>query len=419
MSLVSRLTSGLKTRAGEPRGTGSMFSDAGLLRSLSSAGRTVTTSNAIGISAYWAAIWLIADQGSSLPLRIFERRGNELEPATGGAVIPQWVSQPNPECSPTDVWSVVLAHMEGWGNAFLGKQISLGRVVALWPIHPDRVTVRRERGQKVFDVLEDDGGIYKYTSAEIVHIKGRSLDGFIGVSPIHVHRNTLGVALALDDFAGDTFRNRAIPPGILSVKGRITDPNTKDEMREEWHSRYGRGGATLDRDGEPRDRRIAILDEDARFEALSIPLVDAQFIEQRNYSVQDVARIVGVAPEDIGGESGGGMDYTNVQARRADLLQFRLWPRLKRIEGALLGDAALFPRAALLEPHFDDTAFLRGDPREQYETLHIATGGKPILTQDEARGMVGKGALGGTAAELDFKSAPATLPAKNTPTKEA
>lgn len=404
MSFVSRVTSGLRTRAGEPRGTGALMAEGQILRALSSAGRTVTTSSALGISAYWAAIWLIADQGSSLPLRLFERRGDELEPADPAAS-PRWVRQPNPECSPIDVWSVVLAHMEGWGNAYLGKEKVLGRVVALWPISPDRCTVRRERGQKVFDVLEDDGSFHTYTTADVVHIKGRSLDGFIGVSPIQVHRNALGVALALDDFAGDTFRNRAIPPGILKVKGRITDPQVKDEMREEWHSRYGYRP-------KQRNKMIAILDDEATFQPISIPLIDAQFIEQRNYSVQDIARIVGVAPEDIGGESGGGMDYTNVQARRADLLQFRLWPRLNRIEGALLGDPDLFPRTVNLEPHFDDTGFLRGDPREQYETLRVATGNKPILTQDEARRMVGKGALGGTAAELDHKPVPvaATLP---------
>ncbi len=409
MSFISRVTGGLRTRAGEPRATGSMLTDSMILRSLSSAGRTVTTANATGISAVWACVWLIADQGGSLPLRIFERRGDELEP-TDAAAAGRWVRHPNPECSPIDLWTVVLCHLELWGNAFLGKERVLGRVVHLWPIPPERITPRRERGRKVFDVIEDDGSMHTYTTADIVHIKHRSLDGFMGASPIHVHRNTLGVALALDDFGGDTMRNRAVPAGVLSVKGRITDPKIKTEMRGEWEGRFGRRG---------KRGQIAILDDEAKFTAVSMPLIDAQYIEQREHSVQDIARIFGVSPEDIGGDSGGSMTYSNVQARRADLLQFVLWSRLKRIEGALLGDADLFkPTGRPLEPHFDDTDFLRGDPREQYETLRVATGNKPVLTQDEARRMVGKGARGGTADVLDHKSATGNV-AGGQPNQEA
>ncbi len=398
MSFVSRVTDGWRTRAGEPRVTGSMLTEGMLLRT-SAAGRTVTTQAALGLTSVWAAIWLIADQGGGLPLRIFVRKGAELEPADDGAT-PGWVRQPNPEMSSIDLWTVVLAHIESWGNAYLGKERVLGRVVHLWPISPERVTVRRVNGEKVFDVVEDDGSVHTYTTSDIVHIKGRSLDGFMGASPISMHRNTLGIALALDDFAGDTMKNRAVPLGVLSVKGRITDTAVKDEMRGEWEDRYGRRG---------KRGQIAILDDEAKFTAVSMPLIDAQFIEQRNFSVQDIARIFGVSPEDIGGDSGGSMTYSNVQARRADFLQFRLWSRLKRVEGALLGDRDLFSRTTALEPHFDDTDFMRGDPREQYETLRVATGNKPILTQDEARRMVGKGALGGSASELDHKSAPGNV----------
>lgn len=397
MSFISRATAGLSTRAGEPRGTGSLRAGANVLRSLSAAGRRVTPENAMGLSAVWASIWLIADQGGGLPLRMYTGPEDALAPANPN-VVPRWVAAPNPECSPIDVWTVAICHMEGWGNAYIGKQKELGRVVHLWNIEPWRVAVRRDRGVKVFDVIEDDGSFHTYTSDEIIHIKGRSLDGFTGASPIQVHANTLGIALALDDFAGDTFRNRAIPPGILSVKGVIKDDTIKDDMRDEWHNRYGYRPAK-------RDKTIAILDNETKFQALSIPLVDAQFIEQRNYTIQDIARIYGVSPEDIGGESGGSMTYSNVQARRADLLQFVLWSRLSRVQGALKLHNDL---CGQLVPRFDDTAFVRGDPREQFETLRAATGGKPILTQDEARHSVGRRPLGGKAAELDFKSTSTT-----------
>lgn len=413
MSFVGQVAA-LRTRAGEPRGNGLTVGSglSGLMSSLSSAGRTVTADNAIGLSAVWACVWLLGEQGASIPLRDYVHQGDgELQPAPGG-VSARWLSQPNPECSPMDLWSTAIVHMELWGEAFIGKEKALGRVVNKWLIHPSRVAVRREKGQKLFDVIEDDGSSHTYTTADILHIKGRSLDGLRGASTIHIHRNSLGVALALDDMAGDTFRDRGIPPGILTVKKRIDDPKVKDEMRDEWDARYGV------RHGRGK-RKIAILDEDARFEAIAMPLDDAQFIEQRRYSDQDIARIFGLAPEDIGSSSGSSMDYTSVQQRRADLLQLRLWPRLNRIVGALRGDPDLYPPARGIVPNFDDTGFVRGDPKEQFETLRVATGNKPILTQDEARGMVGKKALGGTAGELDHKSTPTGNVAGGPATKEA
>lgn len=407
MSITSRLFGGLRTRAGEPRGSYNLalggFGERALFGHTLTPGRQPTYENVTGLAAVWAAVWLIADQGGSLPLNVYLNRGGELQPKPDS-----WQSrllrQPNPEMSGMQFFSTVLALMELWGNAYIGKEKVLGRVVRLWIIRPDRCTPRRDRGVKVFDVAEDDGSIHTYTTAEVIHIAGRSLDGLAGASPIHIHRSTLGVALALDDFGADTFKNRAVPLGVLSVKGRITDPKVKDEMRAEWKDRLGRRG---------QRGNIAILDEEAKFDQVSMPLVDAQYVEQRNLSVRDIARIFGVSPEDIGGDSGGSMTYSNVQARRADLLQFVLWSRLKRVEGALFGDLDLFSNIGGLEPHFDDTAFLRGDPMEQFKTLQIATGNRPILTQDEARARVGAGPLGGSAGEL------ATDPATTTPKENA
>lgn len=379
-------------RAGEPRGTTSLSVER--LLTGSQAGVPVSVDSALTLSSVWAAVWLIAEQGGSLPINVLDREGNR----KAGAWQQRLMRSPNPESSGVDVWTAVLAHLDLWGNAYLGKEKLGGRVVSLWPIPPENVTVERVRGRKIFRVVEDDGVARDYTAADVIHIRHRSLDGFIGVSTIHQHRNTIGVGLALDKFGGSTFSNRAVPLGVLSIKGRLTRKESRDNLREEWEDRFRGSG---------RQNRIAILDEDAHFEPISMPLADAQFVEQRKLSVQDVARIFGVPAEWIGGESGGSMTYSNVASRRADFLQLTLRSRLKRIEEALFADLDLFSNIGGLEPRFDTGEFLRGDPKTEYETLKVATGGKPVLTQDEARGLVGRSPLGGKAGELDAAPAPA------------
>src|SRR4029450_1264093 len=95
---------------------------------------------------------------------------------------------------------------------------------------------------------------------------------------------------------------------------------------ERWAATYGRPWS---------HRNIAVLGGDAKFQAITIPPEESQFLETTRANVATIARYFGVQPELIGGESGGSLTYANVEQRALDFLQFCLRPWIVRTELAL------------------------------------------------------------------------------------
>lgn len=377
MGIVRRLTTGTQTRAGKP--TADWWFDRGSRLSGSSAGKLVTPEKAAGLPAVWHASTLLAESVAGLPLKVHTRRteGGVLKEVPGSAQA-LLLEDPNPECTPFDLWQQVVYSLELWGNAYIGKAKVGNRIESLWPIEPQYVTPKRVRGRKVFEVLSPDSGrVDTYTQADIIHIKGPSFDGYVGVSPIALHRQTVGLGLALDDFGGRTIGDRAVPLGVLSVKGRITDPAARDNLRREWENRFkGRN-------------RVAILDDGAQFQSVSMPLADAQYIEQRKMNGADVARIFRMAPEMIGYDTGGSLTYKTIESQGIAFVRYTLRARLGRIEQSLKADRDLFPTREGYLPRFDTSELQRGDTFEQYRALTLATGGRAFMTLGEARDRIG------------------------------
>lgn len=393
MSFVDRIVSAPVRAGAPPKKTELWLQDALNLFTSSSSGKHVSVDRALGLAAVWAAVWLRADQLGSLPLLTCERSGGTLKPKDI-TVSPLLASEPNPEMTAMDLWSIVSAHLDLWGNAYLGKEFRRGRLFALWPIEPEKVTPRRVDGVKVYDVIRADGEQVRYGNTEIIHILGPSRVGLVGLSPIHVHRESIGLGIKLAEHSGKLMSEGGVPAGILSIKGRITDATTGDRLRKEWKQKV-------------RGRHdIGVLDEGATFQPISMPLEDAQFVEQRKLSVQDVARIFRIPPEMIAGESGGTLTYSNVEAQSIQFLRYALRPWLVRIEQALARDPDLFPSRTFV-PQFQADELLRGDTLSRYRALRVALGnGVPFITAAEARAMDGS-----LADDPRFDVVPAAKPA--------
>jgi HK97 family phage portal protein len=144
----------------------------------------------------------------------------------------------------------------------------------------------------------------------------------LGLSPIAHARQAVGLGLGAEQYAAKLFGDSAIPSGVLTTDQRI---NRQDALalKEGWRAAHkGR-------------RDIAVLGDGARFQAITIPPEQAQFLETTRANVATIARYFGVQPELIGGESGGSLTYANVEQRALDFLQFCLRPWIVRTELAL------------------------------------------------------------------------------------
>ncbi len=381
MSLVERIAGG--TIAPEPAAAvttttwAEAFTDEARR---ATSGEVVTVERSLGLDSVYAAIRLIAESGGALPLKTYERAtgGGRLE-VPDDPVYELLHDEPNPEMTAVDLWSLVLTHAVSWGNGYLGKRRAGGPVPELWPLLPDRMQVRREGGRKVYTYRREDGRLEEMGAQDVIHVHGVSLDGLVGLSPIGLAREVLGAIIAGQRFSGRFFANAAVPRGVLEVAGELSEPATQ-RLKAQWQK--AQGGRNLG--------SVAVLEGGLTFKPISMPLEDAQFVEQMKLGVQQVARIFGVPPELIGGESGGSLTYSTVESQTLGFLTFCLRPWLVRVEQALRRDQDLFPRARGVPrrryPEFLQDAMLRADAKTRAEVNAIALDPvKGWLNRDEVR----------------------------------
>lgn len=357
----------------------SWFSGAvGSLRS--EAGPTISVPRALGLTAVGSAVRRLSRDVGTLPLETFAGpRGNQQLVHSDPTEYMLRV-RPNPAMTAQVCWTTAARHIVGWGQAFLGKEIvplSTGdEVIGLWPIPPERVMVEIRKGVKYFHVITINKGVQTYTEREILHIFLDSHDGYEGISPIAQHRESLGDQIALSTYGAKALANRAVPTGALRIKKPLVDPGARKRLRSEWENLYkGAGNA----------HRIAILDEDAEFQALSIPLADAQFIEQKQYGIIEVAQIFNMPAAKLNGAVGDSLTYKTLEGNQLEYLTDALRPIISAFEGALNSDPELFPARRRMTCRFDEAALVRMDGLTRAKVSSLETAGAGWKRPSEVR----------------------------------
>jgi hypothetical protein len=92
------------------------------------------------------------------------------------------LAKPGPGVSEADLTSSLMCHLAVYGSAFLGKYRQGGEVTQLGLIHPDRIRPELIDGQLRFRYTAGASPSRLLTEADVVHIKGLSVDSLNGLS---------------------------------------------------------------------------------------------------------------------------------------------------------------------------------------------------------------------------------------------
>jgi HK97 family phage portal protein len=310
----------------------------------------VNPTTALQHSAVWACVDLIASAISTLPLYAY-RRG-ERDPLPD---LPPILRQPSATMNLPDWLYAALQSLLLRGNCYglivdpAGAGLLPAQVELL---APDRVQVTAN-GAVEYRV---DG--QPVDPASIWHVKAfTSAGSVVGLSPIAYAKQAVGLGMAAEKFAAQFFGDSAIPTGIITTDQQIHHSEA-NALKERWAAVYGRGWS---------HRGVAVLGGGAKFQAITIPPEESQFLETTRANVATVARYFRVQPELIGGESGGSLTYANVEQRALDFLQFGLAPWLVRLETAI---SALLSSTTTVK--FNAGALVRTDLLTRYQAHESA-----------------------------------------------
>lgn len=282
---------------------------------------------ALQLSTVWACIRLIAETISTLPLITYERRvsnGREVRiPARDFPLYSLLHDSPNADMTAVEFWEAVLFGMLTWGNAYVLKSYNTrGTLVALTPLLSSNVTVRRSATGAVRYIYAKKDGMVEYSERDIWHVKGFGSDGLQGLSPIGSGWRSMAGATAAEIASANTFTNDMRVSGTVSVKEYLT-PDQRTQMKEKLM------GAVF---GNAKTGQLQLLEGDAQFKQLSLNPVDAQMLETRQYSVEDLCRWFSVPPAMIGHGTAVSNWGTGREQINMGFLQYVLRPYLVRIE---------------------------------------------------------------------------------------
>lgn len=339
-------------------------------------GERLTVDRALGLADVFACVRVLAESAASLPLHVYRRTDAGRERVTTGRLA-ELLERPAPGVTTSSLVGTAMACLLLHGNAYVGKfRDPVGRIEQLGLIPPAQVRVEVVRGVPVYEINRD-GKTSRHGSEDVLHIRAAlSTDGILGLSPVGAVRDALSHADALAVQARSFARNAARPSGVLKVAGH-TSQEQVDRLRDAFGAHHG----TPERVG-----GVAVMEGELDWTALSLSLVDAQFIEQRQLSTAEVARIFRVPPWMIGAPSGDSMTYSNVAEQASAFVTFSLRPWLVAIEQALSADRDLSPSPLYAEFSLD--GLLRADAATRSEVYTRAL--DPItgwLTRAEVRAL--------------------------------
>ena len=201
-------------------------------------GVRITPDSALRVSTLYACVKVLAETIAQLPLIIYARQDDDgKERAVNHPLYNLLRRKPNRWQTGFEWREMMQGHVTIRGNAY--SEIIYapnGRVLELVPLHPDRVKVEVSQDGNSFRYIytEKQGVERIILRSEMFHLRGLSSDGIIGLNPIEMESQSIGLALAAQDYGKRFFENDATPRGWIEVPTHFQDDETRRKFKQSW-----------------------------------------------------------------------------------------------------------------------------------------------------------------------------------------
>lgn len=288
----------------------------------SSSGKTVTVDRALQLSTVWACVRLLSESISTLPLKIYTRQPDgSRRLATDNPLYPILCRRPNAEMTPSRFMLLIVASICLRGNAFVEKKFIGRRLVALVPLLPQNVTVKRiDSGALEYTCTENDQRRV-IPAKNIMHIRGFGLDGVCGITPIMAGRDVIGSAMAIEESAAKIFDN-----GIQSSGFLTSDKPLTSEQRQRLRDYLAKFT------GSKNAGKIMVLEAGLAYQGVTMTPEASQMLESRAFGIEEICRWFRVPPFMVGHTSKQSSWASSLEGMNMLFLTHTLRPLLVNIE---------------------------------------------------------------------------------------
>lgn len=383
MGVIGRLLAG-DLMAGTPSPTDDFwYNPAG---TMTDAGVRIDVDGAKKLSAWYRGRDILATVLAMLPLPLLERLPDDggSQPAKNHPVYDILHDKPN-AWQDTFQWRrQQMYHLIDHGNGVnLIVGGSRGFVHELRPIHPTLVTAEQvASGRIVYHVREPKTSqTTTYNQEQIFHLRGASDDGIWGKGILEYARGSLGTASATESYAANIFSKGTLNGGFIELPGSL-NPEAARRLALSLVTKPGEHHL-------PKP-----LEQGAKFSSNTMTPEDAQMLLSRKYTVDDIARWLGVPRLML---ENSDPSFGNAEQFTQNFIDFVMGPWLSLWEFAINDQLVVANRKYFAR--FTRQALVRGNFKERVDGL-VAMVNAGLISVDEGRAVEDLNKRGGKADAL-------------------
>jgi HK97 family phage portal protein len=331
-------------------------------------GTMANSTTSFTISAFYNGVDQISNDIAKLPKHIYKKEGIKRFVSTDHPANYLISSEPNALMTSFDFWKIIQisAILKGNGYGEIVRNALTGR--------EESIIYRKNDDVKVYTI---DNGIYymykgrRIESANMLHFKGFSFDGIVGVGIITFAAANLGVILDAKSYQSDIYKDRGVGYGVIESDLAVNATNKKI-LEDGFTSKMSAKSKF----------KVPMLDEGMKYKSISITPAEAQFLETDKNAVIEVCRWLNIAPHKL--KHLDNATFTNIQHQSIEHVQDSLLPWIIRFEQELNRKLFFKNNAEGYYVKFNEKVLLRGDmeAKRNYYTSMIYAG---AFTRNEVR----------------------------------
>lgn len=348
------------------------------------AGVKVSELTAMSVPAVWACVSLIAEQVAQCPVALFKRDGENRvkdtehplalllqEPNTpAGLGMPDLIKQQQVQAG---LWG------DGYWQIERGPS---GAPVALWPLDSAVTQPMTEDNPRARAISSYRTVIGKTSEdlkpADVVHFRRMTLSGYVGWAPIQAARNAIGLAIAMENFGSEFFKNEAVTGGYVLHPGKLSKV-ARENVRSSVEDQR------KDPKGNVESHRLQIFEEGMKFIPTTITPEQSQFLGSREFAIAEAARLYRIPLVLLQSLQGSTVWGTGIESLMVGFVNQTIRPIIVSAQDEL-GRKLLTPEERLdgYEIDIDESVLLVGNATDRADVNLKASGG-PWITTNEAR----------------------------------
>lgn len=317
----------------------------------------VNEEKALSIGAYFSCIKVIAETMAQMDLEVVEKVGKATRANTSHPNYWLLHAEPSPNYNRFEWVQAMVMWACSWGNGY--SEIVRDRfanAVEFRLLEEYCVTPKMtERGKLYYEYQDHKGNTRIILAENMIHLKNIGTNGLVGMSTAQVQREALANGLAKQQHEGAFYANGAKASGVLMTPGTMGPKETKN-LKESFNK---------ETEGARNRFKTIILEEGVKYQQLTIPQNDAQFLESKKFDRSEVCGWFRVPPHKIGDLEKA--NYSNIEQQDRSFAKDVAVPWSTRFQQEL--DRKIFFEAerGKFMSRFNLDDLIKGDIKTRYE----------------------------------------------------